>query len=185
MTGKYEQQIGRLGPLSQRETVGTDAVERVDRNHVGDARAPTRHIPRWPTVLDAFFRIVVAAGLAIDAYVHADLAGTYAETGGTINEGILFRVETVVASVAALAVLVTGRRLAYLFAFVVAASALALMLVARYVQLAPFGPFPDLSDPVWFPEKLLAAYAEGAAALAALGGFLLHGVRGRASRRSA
>jgi hypothetical protein len=127
---------------------------------------------RWPVALDALMRLVVAAGLAIDAFVHADLADTYAETGGTINEGVLFRAEAVVASVAALAVLLTGRRLAYLFAFVVAASALALMLVARYVQLRAFGPFPDLSDPVWFPEKLRAAYAEGAAALAALVGFL-------------
>ena len=32
------------------------------------------------------------------------------------------------------------------------------------------GPFPDLYDPVWFPEKLLAAFAEGAAFVAAIGG---------------
>ena len=38
--------------------------------------------------------------------------------------------------------------------FAVSASALTLMLVSRYVDLGPIGPFPDLYDPVWFPEKL-------------------------------
>jgi hypothetical protein len=35
------------------------------------------------------------------------------------------------------------------------------------------GPFPDLYDPLWFPEKLLSAFAEGAASLAALSAVLL------------
>ncbi len=163
----------------QWETIGADAV---DGNRTLDAAAPVRRPSRLVVLLDVLARIVTAAGLAIDAYVHADLAQTYAENGGTINEGVLFRAEAVVASLVALAVLLTGRRLWYLAAFVVAASALAMMLVARYVQLQPFGPFPDMSDPVWYPEKLWAAYAEGAAVLAAFGGFLLRSRRGRRSR---
>jgi predicted acyltransferase len=113
-------------------------------------------------------RTVVAAGLAIDAYVHVNLASTYAEGGGTINEGVLFRAEAAVALAAAIAVTVTGRRVCYLAGFTVASTALAVMLVSRYADLGAIGPFPDLYDPVWFPEKLLAASAEGAAALAAL-----------------
>lgn len=50
------------------------------------------------------------------------------------------------------------------------------MLVSRYVDLGTIGPLPDLYDPVWFPEKLLAAFAEGAASLAALLGFILCGI---------
>ena len=118
-------------------------------------------------------RIVVAAGLAIDAYVHLNLAATYAEGGGVVNEGLLFRAEAAAALLAAIAVSVTSRRLCYLAGFAVAVSALAVMLVSRYADLGAIGPFPDLYDPVWFPEKLLAAFAEGAASLAALSAVLL------------
>lgn len=48
-------------------------------------------------------RAATAAGLAIDAYVHLHLAGLYAEAGGTINEGVLFRIEAAVALLAAFA----------------------------------------------------------------------------------
>lgn len=113
-------------------------------------------------------RVVVAAGLAIDAYVHLSLAPTYAEAGGLINESVLFRAEAAAALLAAAAVAVTGRRVCYLTGFAVAVSALAVMLVSRYVDLGAIGPFPDLYDPVWFPQKVLAAFAEGAAGLAAL-----------------
>ena len=48
--------------------------------------------------------------------------------------------------------------------------------MSRYVDLGPQGPFPDLYDPVWFPEKLLAALAEGAACAAALAGAVITGL---------
>jgi hypothetical protein len=118
-------------------------------------------------------RVVTAAGLAIDAYVHFDLAALYAEAGGTIDEGVLFRIEAAAALLAAVAVLVIGRRVCYLAGLAVAGSALAVMLVSRYVDLGQLGPFPDLYDPVWFPEKLLAAYAEGAAFVTALAGAII------------
>jgi len=118
-------------------------------------------------------RVATAAGLAIDAYVHFDLAALYAEAGGAINEGVLFRVEAAVALVAAVAVMAIGRRVGYLAALAVAGSALAAMLVSRYVDLGQLGPFPDLYDPVWFPEKLLAAFAEGAACVTALAGAII------------
>ncbi len=120
-------------------------------------------------------RIVVVAGLAVDAYVHLDLASTYAEAGGIINEGVLFCAEAVAAMLAALVVAIYGSRISFLAGFGVAASALAAMLVSRYVDLGAIGPFPDLYDPVWFGEKNLAAVAEGLASLAALIGFILMG----------
>lgn len=117
-------------------------------------------------------RLLVAAGLAADAYVHVDLAGLYAEGGGQLNEGLLFRAEAVVVALAALAVLITGRRLVLVAALVISATALAAMLVARYADLGPLGPFPDLYDPVWYPEKVVAAAGEAVAALAAAAGLL-------------
>lgn len=118
-------------------------------------------------------RAATAAGLAIDSYVHLDLAGLYAEGGGTINEGVLFRLEAALALLAAAAVLVIGRRACYLAGLAVAGSALAVMLVSRYVDIGSLGPFPDLYDPVWFPEKVLAAFAEGTACVTALAGFFV------------
>lgn len=117
-------------------------------------------------------RLLVAAGLAADAYVHVDLAGLYAEGGGQLNEGLLFRAEAAAAALAALAVLITGRRLVLAAALVISATALAALLVSRYADLGPLGPFPDLYDPVWYPEKVVAAAGEAVAVLAATAGLL-------------
>lgn len=141
-------------------------------------RSQRHAVRQWPLWI---LRAGCAAGLAIDAYVHLDLASTYAESGGTINEGLLFRAEAVVAVLAALAIVATGRRVCYLAGLAVAASALTVMLVARYVDIGQLGPFPDPYDPAWYPEKLLAAYAEGAAGVMALAGAV---VAGRTSNRS-
>ena len=43
-------------------------------------------------------------------------------------------------------------------------------------QLGPIGPFPGLYDPAWYPDKLLAAFAEGAATAAALAGAIMTGL---------
>lgn len=118
-------------------------------------------------------RLIAAAGLGIDAYVHLRLAPTYAEGGGQINEGVLFRAEAALALLTALIIILAGRRFSFLLGFAVPASALAVMLVSRYADLGALGPLPDLYDPVWFPEKLLAAFAEGAASVAALTGIFL------------
>jgi hypothetical protein len=53
------------------------------------------------------------------------------------------------------------------------------MRVSRYVNLGPIGPVPDLYDPAWYPEKLLAAYAEGAATATALAGAITTGLAGK------
>jgi hypothetical protein len=108
--------------------------------------------------------LTTVAGLSIDAYVHLNLASTYAEAQAPINEGILFRSEAVLALLTALALITPRRRLPFVLGFAVSASALALMLVSRCVDLGPIGPFPDLYDPVWFSEKLWAAGGEAAAA---------------------
>ncbi len=116
----------------------------------------------------------MVAGLAVDSYVHFDLAGTYSEAGGVISEGVLFRAEAVAALLVAIVVAVTGRRASYLAALIVAASALAAMLVARYVGIGAIGPLPDLYDrPCVVPGEQLAAIGEGLAGLAAAAGIAL------------
>jgi hypothetical protein len=122
-------------------------------------------------------RVIAVAGLGTDAYVHLDLASTYSEAQAPVNEGILFRAEAVLALVTALALILGARRPSFLLCFAVSASALTLMLVSRYVDLGPVGPFPDLYDPAWFPEKLAAAFGEAAAGIASLAGILLLSIR--------
>jgi hypothetical protein len=128
--------------------------------------------------------IVAVAGLSIDAYVHLNLAATYAEAQAPINEGVLFRAEAVLALLTAVALITPRRRLPFVLGFAVSASALTVMVVSRYVDLGPIGPLPDLYDPVWFPEKLWAAGGEAAASIASAAGILLLSIRTR-PRRSA
>jgi hypothetical protein len=133
-----------------------------------------RRYPRSPRqAAVAAVRLIAVAGLGIDAYVHLDLASTYSEAQAPINEGILFRAEAGLALLAGLALITSARRLTFVVVFAVSASALTVMLVSRYVDLGPIGPFPDLYDPVWFPEKLWAAGGEAAAVIASVAGMVL------------
>jgi hypothetical protein len=157
-------------------TISRDATARRPSRWLTALR---RGLPRSPgPAAVAAVRLIAVAGLGIDAYVHLDLASTYSEAQAPINEGVLFRAEAVLALLTALALILRARRPSFLLGFAVSASALTLMLVSRYVDLGPLGPFPDLYDPVWFPEKLWAAFGEAAASIACLAGILLLSIRG-------
>jgi hypothetical protein len=114
--------------------------------------------------------VIVVAGLAVDAYVHLDLASAFKHVKtSTLSETELFRAEAVAAIVAALALLLRPRRYTVAFAFLVAAAGTVAVLLYRYVDVGAFGPVPNMYDPYWAPaKKTLSAFAEGAAALAAL-----------------
>jgi hypothetical protein len=116
-------------------------------------------------------RIGTAVALGIDAAVHWQNAPAYDAVTGTLSQGALFRVEAVLAVVAGLLVLVRPRPSSWLAALAVAASALAAVLLYRYVDVGALGPLPDMYENTWqVPGKLLSAYAEAAAiVLAGLG----------------
>ena len=117
----------------------------------------------------AVLTVVVGAGLGVDAYVHINLASTYdAVKSSSVSQGELFRVEGVVAAVAAFALILRPRRYTALFALLVTAGGLAAVLVYRYVNVGALGPLPNMYEPVWYTKKSLSAWAEGVAALAAL-----------------
>jgi hypothetical protein len=120
-------------------------------------------------------RLVAAAGLAVDAGVHADLAPLYDGVGASLSLGDLFRIEAGLACLAALCILFVWRRLAALLALVVAVSALAALFVSRYVDLGSIGPFPNMYEPSWYSQKTLAAVSEITTILASAG--LLAAVR--------
>jgi hypothetical protein len=116
-------------------------------------------------------RVATAAALAVAAVVHWQNASAYDSVTATLSQGDLFRVETAAAVAAGLLVLVRPRPSSWVAALVVAASALAAVLVYRYVDVGAVGPLPDMYENTWqVPGKLLSAYAEGAAVvLAGLG----------------
>lgn len=113
-----------------------------------------------------------AAGLAIDAYLHWELAPNYdslvGSTSLSISQGQLFRVEAVSALIALLLLLATRRRFAAAMAFLVAAGGLGLLLLYHYVNVGDIGPLPNMYDPIWYPDKTITAVSEGVAAAGAL-----------------
>jgi hypothetical protein len=115
-------------------------------------------------------RLAVFAGLGVDAYVHIHLAGDTGQSG-TISESKLFWIQGIVAAIVAILVLVRPRRVPYAIAFLVAASALAAVLLYRYVDVGAIGPFPDMYEPVWYTEKVVTTVAEAVAAIASAIGF--------------
>lgn len=123
-------------------------------------------------------RLLVTVCLVIDAVVHLRLAGGYqmAQPSG-IGEGTLFRIEGVLALVAAVYVLVRASRPAFALAAVVALGGVAAVLLYRYVNVPAIGPIPSMYEPIWFFSKSLSAVAELAGGLLALGTFLRLSVR--------
>ena len=122
-------------------------------------------------------RLLVAGGLGVDAWVHARLAPGYDANRrpGGLSQGDLFRAEAVVAAVVAVLVLVVVARRAQVaglvvaaLAFLVSASALGALLLSVYRKVGAVGPLPDMDEPFWFPDKTLAAVAEGVAAAAGI-----------------
>jgi hypothetical protein len=148
-----------------------------NRTRIREATGATTTLPAgrrpapglWP------LRLLAAAGLLVDAAVHGALAGRYDPIRATLGEGDVFRIETGLAALAALGVLLLVRsRLAWAFAFLVAATACGAAVLYGTVDVGAFWPVPDMYDPSWSPGQLWSAVAEGVAALAALAGLALH-----------
>jgi hypothetical protein len=139
---------------------------------VSAASAPTQRTSTTrPPIASWTLRVATAAALGVDAAVHWGNAPAYDAVTGTISQGQLFRAEAAAAVVVGLLVLLRPRTGSWLAALLVASSALAAVLLYRYVDVGALGPLPDMYENTWqVPGKLLSAYAEGAAVvLAALG----------------
>jgi hypothetical protein len=120
-------------------------------------------------------RVGTAAALGIDAAVHWQNASAYDAVTATLSQGELFRAEAVLAVAVGLLVLLWPRRGSWVAALGVGASALAAVLLYRYVDLGALGPLPNMYENTWqVPGKLLSAYAEGAAIVLAGLGLVVH-----------
>ena len=113
--------------------------------------------------------VIVVVGLAIDAYVHFDLAKAYSGVKTPqLNQGELFRAEAVVSILAALLLIFHPRRWTAVVAAVVAGAGLAAVLSYGYIHIPRIGPIPAMYDSAWYTEKVISAIGEGAAFVAAL-----------------
>jgi hypothetical protein len=122
--------------------------------------------------IDILLRVLIAAGLVVDAVIHLQLAGRYSGNGSSITQADVFRIEAVVALlVAALVLFAPWKRIAYLIAFLVAASAFGAVMLYRYVNVGSIGPLPNMYEPIWYTKKTVTAYAEAGASIVALVGF--------------
>jgi hypothetical protein len=123
------------------------------------------------------FAVVIAAGLGVQAYTHLDLAHNYAlNTTGSVNEGVLFRVEAGLAIAAAIFVLIRPGLLSAIAAAAVAGGGATALIVYRYANVGKLGPLPNMYEPVWFHEKEISLAGELvalAAAVALLGATVL------------
>jgi hypothetical protein len=134
----------------------------------GTALRFAHNVNLW-TALRWLLTAVTAAGLAYDAYVHADLAGTYdAVKTSAVSQGDLFRVEAGAAGLAALLVLFRPRRYTAGFAALVAGAGLAALLAYRYYNIGKIGPLPSMYEPAWYPEKTHTTIAQAIATAAAI-----------------
>lgn len=123
---------------------------------------------------DRVLSLVVAAGLAVDAFVHLHLASDFAKVKtSTISQADIFRLDSVAAIIAAVLLVVWPRRSTILLAFLVAAAGTVAVVLYRYVDVGTIGPIPNMYDPYWAPaEKAISAVAEAVAAVVAAAMYL-------------
>ncbi|MFK5645531.1 hypothetical protein ACI3ET_03295 [Ornithinimicrobium sp. LYQ121] len=119
-------------------------------------------------------RVLVVLGLTVDAVVHLRLAPVMdiAAPGG-VGGGTLFRLQGGVAAVAAVVLLLTGRRWSYAVAGLVALSALVPALLYHVVDVPAIGPIPSMYDPLWSPEKVVSIAGEALSVALSLVGMRL------------
>jgi hypothetical protein len=129
---------------------------------------------------------IIVAGLVIDAVVHFELASNYPyQPSGSISEETLFRIEAVLAILAAAFVVARPGWLSAIVAVAVAGGGLAVLVLYRYVDVGKIGPVPSsLYEPYWYGKKISSVVGQ---AMATLGGLALAGAefRVRHGNRSA
>ena len=116
---------------------------------------------------DLAARLLGVALLATSAYTHLHLARLY-DIGPPVTTGQLFIAQGVVTSVVALWLLVRGSTAAWIVATLVMAASAAAVLASVRLQIPAIGPFPTIYEPLWYPEKVVSAVAEGAFVVLAL-----------------
>ena len=118
--------------------------------------------------LQLLLTLLAVVGLAIDAYVHFDVAHNYdANATTTMSQGDLFRIEAVAAIVVAVLIIALPRWFTAALATLVALVAAVAVLYSVYNNIPSIGPAPKIYAEPWYGEKTLSFIAEVVAFVAA------------------
>jgi hypothetical protein len=111
---------------------------------------------------------VTVVGLGIDAYVHLHLAHFYDPVKATFSQGQMFRLEAVLAIVAAVLLLVRPGRLTAAIAAIVAGGGVIALLLYYFVNVGKIGPLPNMYEHTMYTEKVVTLIAQTVATGTAL-----------------
>lgn len=111
---------------------------------------------------------VTVVGLAIDAYVHLNLASDFDLVKASISQGTLFRIEAVMAVAAGALLIVRPGRITAAIAAVVAGGGVLALLLYYFVNVGEVGPFPNMYEHVWYSDKVFTLIAQAVATVTAL-----------------
>lgn len=110
-----------------------------------------------------WLRAVAAGALGVSAYLHVELAQGPLWVAGEVTLAGLFTAQAVAAVLAAAWLALRDTARAWAAVTVVALASLVALLATTYVRVPAVGPFPAVYDPLWFPEKAVAAVAAAVA----------------------
>jgi len=112
---------------------------------------------------------LTGAGLIVNAVIHLQLAATFdAVTGSLLSQGDLFRIQAAAGILITVGLVIARRAWVAAIAAVIAIGGLGMLVLTTLVplDLTALG-LPAIFEPVWYSDKVIAALAQGIAALAA------------------
>jgi hypothetical protein len=112
---------------------------------------------------------LTGAGLIVNAVIHLQLAATFdAVTGSLLSQGDLFRIQAAAGILITVALVIARRAWVAAIAVLIAVGGLGMLVLTTLVplDLTALG-LPAIFEPVWYSDKVIAALAQGLAALAA------------------
>lgn len=128
------------------------------------------HGTRAASGVGVLLRVVGAASLGYSGYLHLRIALDRPPlvADGQVSLSGLFVAQAVAVALVVVWVLVRGSVLSWLAFGAVALGSAAALVLSVYVRIPPFGPFPEVYEPVWYLDKYLAGAAAVIAGVVAL-----------------
>lgn len=113
--------------------------------------------------------LMTLVGLGVDAYVHLHIASSYRLVRtNELSQTDLFRLESGLAVLAGVWLVLRPSRLSAAVALLVAAGGVAAVTFYYYVDPGQLGPIPDMYEPVWYADKTRSLQGEALASVTSL-----------------
>lgn len=119
--------------------------------------------------------LMTLVGLGVDAYVHLHIASSYRLVRtNELSQTDLFRLESGLAILAGVWLVLRPSRLSAAVAFLVAAGGVAAVTFYYYIDPGQLRPIPDMYEPVWYADKTRSLQGEALASVTSLLLFALY-----------